>query len=211
MRQEIKQALNAKYGFTKKADALSDYMSSAGPISGIGSIIGALDTPASEEERADMDRSALRGALLPGVGAYRTERRMKGLLTNDKGNTPHYWAQKFAPTLQSIGLPLILGGIGYSIPYMAGARYDKALNKGFATGAGIGAGIGLLSNLGGAIGAGLTRRRTAKEQKDYANSSSLKDWLVPGHATYNYWKTMGRNIGDSEERTGTKKDETEKA
>jgi hypothetical protein len=68
----------------------------------------------------------------------------------------------------------------------------------------------MLANLGGAIGAGFTKRRTAEEQKEYTNKGTAKEYLIPGQATYNNWKSLGRVFGDSEERVADKGKDSEK-
>ena len=230
----------------KKADAVSDMIGGGNLPGMVGRAIGMFDEPADEKERADMDRSALRGVLIPGVGGYRNERRMKGILKDDKGGTPHYWSQMFGGITSTLALAALLGSLGAGGAY-AYSKYKKLPNGGKETkplldyngkpmidpwtkepmmdtryfnthldragmgglaGAGAGAGLGLLASLvGGPLGAAFTKRRTKEEQQAHNNTSTWKDWLLPGVADYNQWKAVGRNVGDSEERVADKKDD----
>lgn len=213
MRKELEEVL------IKKADAVSDMIGAGQGIPGlIGRAVGMFDEPAEEDERADMDRSALRGVLIPGVGGYRNERRMKGILKNDKGETPHYWSQNFGG-LTSTGALALLGslvGTGASYAQNRRAGYTPkqsigyGLEYGAPAGAATGAGLGLLASLAGGIGAAFTKRRTKEEQQAYNNTSTWKNWLIPGNADYNHWKAVGRNVGDSEARVNKeeKKEDT---
>lgn len=216
MRKELEDAIKKRIGMNKKADAVSDMIGAGQGVPGlVGRAIGMFDEPADEEERADMDRSALRGVLIPGVGGYRNERRMKGILKNDKGGTPHYWSHNFGGLANTAALAFLgsLVGTGLSYAqnrregYKPSAAIGYGLEYGAPAGAAMGAGAGLLASIIGSAGAAFTKRRTKDEQKAYNNTSTLKNWLIPGNADYHHWKTVGRNIGDSEERVVKKKDD----
>jgi hypothetical protein len=254
MRKEIQEAVMKKMaGLNKKADGFSDWvMTGYTPlINGVGGIAGAFDEPADEKERAEMDRNSVR-TMIPGVAGWRTQRRLKGVTTDDKGSSKHYWSQTFGPLTSTGGTALLagllgLGGMalynkGKNMPDMAGKSFGEKLkafakapiinpdnnvdsSKGWSSpaeddlerlaGAGAiggltGLGGGMLANLGGAIGAGFTKRRTAEEQKEYTNKGTAKEYLIPGQATYNNWKSLGRVFGDSEERVADKGKDSEK-
>lgn len=54
-------------------------------------------------------------------------------------------------------------------------------------------------NLGGSILAALKRRRSKKEQVEHDTGSTLVNYLIPGFASYNGNKRLGRSQGDREE------------
>lgn len=177
-----------------------------GVINGAGSIVGAFSSPATEAEESKWDAGDSEVAgLLPGVAGYRMARRRKRQLKADEGGTPHYWSQAFGP-LSALLIASGLGALGGGVVGGAtnGFKNDTNALIGAGIGAGVGAGGAALSELGALIAAAIKRRRSKEEQKAYANSSTASEWLVPGVATYNAWKTMGRVIGDSEEREAAK-------
>ena len=67
----------------------------------------------------------------------------------------------------------------------------------------LGVAAGGFSSLGldiiGKISAAIRRRRTAKEQIEHDKKSVILNYLVPGFATYNHHKRLGRSQGDIEE------------
>lgn len=180
------------------------YLPYAGAVaSDIGSLAGMVSNPTTEAEEAAMDRNTGTG-FLPGVGAYRLERRLKRQTQDDQGGTPHYWSQRFGGLTSG----LLASGLGAGIGAGAGAITGALNGEGAGRGAGIGTGIGAIAGLGtaglatlaSAIAAGINRRRTREEQKAYANSSTAPEWLVPGMAAYGRLKSFGRAQGDAEER-----------
>jgi len=180
------------------------YLPYAGGVaSNVGQLAGMVSDPTTEAEEAIMDRNSGTG-FLPGVGAYRLERRLKRQNLDDQGGTPHYWSQNFGGLTSG----LLAGGAGAGIGAGVGALTGALSGTGAGEGAGKGAGVGALAGLGtyglaqlaSAIAAGVRRRRTREEQKAYANSGTAAEWLVPGAATYGRLKSIGRAIGDSEER-----------
>lgn len=179
---------------------------------GIGSAAGGLDTPAPEAEEEKWDETPGKN-WIPGVGTYRLTRRQRRQLVDDKGNAPHAISQGFGPFTSTLAAMLAggaLGGIGGAV---AKPNNDVALGTGAGIGAAVGGGAALLANLIGAGTAAFTPRRTKEQQKAYANSGTLKEYLVPGAASYNAWKTLGRTIGESDERQAKKKEkkDSEKA
>ena len=185
---------------------------------GIGSAAGGLDTPATEEAEKEWDKTPGKN-WIPGVGTYRLARRQRRQLVDDKGNAPHAISQGFGPftsTLASLlagsaAGGLIGGGIGAGLSGSDGALAGGGAGAG--AGAAVGGGAALLANLlGGPLAAAFTKRRTKEQQKAYANSGTLKEYLVPGVASYNAWKSLGRTIGESDERKAKKdKKDEEKA
>lgn len=167
---------------------------------GAGNILGWIASPATEEAESRYDRN--RGyAWIPGVGGYQLNKRLKRQLKSDKGGTPHFWSQTFGPmtsTLATTGAGAILGGLAGAASN--GFKDDTRFLPGMGIGAAVGAGASVLAQAIAALSAAVTDRRTKAQQREYANSSTSKEWLIPGSAMYNTWKTIGRSLGDSEER-----------
>ena len=180
-------------------------------VNGAGGIVGAFSPAASEAEEKKWDEGGeeLLG-LVPGVNAYRLNRRIKRQTKDDKGGNAHFWSQRFGGLSAALLAMAALGVAGGAIGGGIGAAVNgkEGLGVGLAGGAGIGAALGgtgaLLSEVGASIAAGVNPRRTKKEQRDYANSGTAKEWLIPGVGQYNMWKSLGRAIGDSEEREAAK-------
>lgn len=186
------------------------------PAVGIGSAAGGLDTPAPEAEEEKWDETPGKN-WIPGVGTYRLTRRQKRQLVDDKGNAPHAISQGFGPFTSTLASMLAGAGLGAGVGGSLAPQLGAPGGWGAATGAGVGSLVGggaaLLANLIGAGSAAFTPRRTKEQQKAYANSGTLKEYLVPGVAPYNAWKTHGRTIGESDERQAKKKEkkDSEKA
>lgn len=174
--------------------------------SSIGSVMGLGSGPATEEEELEWDRTPEK-AMIPGIAGMRVERRLKRQLVNDEGENPHYWSQRFgsiAPTLLLTGAGAALGAMNppssfFGTP-MEGVDMRHQRMAGATVGALGGLGVAGLVALAASLLAAATRTRTKEEQKAYANTSAVPEWLVPGMSTYNYWKTLGRSIKDSDER-----------
>lgn len=172
---------------------------------GAGSAAGTLDTPAPEEEEKKWDKTPGKN-WIPGVGTYRLTRRQKRQLVDDKGNSPHAISQGFGPYTSMLASmlaggaagSLLGGGVGAGVGGAGGALDGAA--GGAGVGAVVGGGAALLANLIGAGAAAFTPTRTKEQQKAYANSGTAKEYLIPGQASYNVWKTLGRSIADSDER-----------
>jgi len=164
-------------------------------INGFAGIAGMASDPTTEAEEAEMDRNGAKG-FIPGVGQYRTERRLKRQLTDDQGNRPHYWSQNFGPLTSTLLAGGLGAGIGAGIGGAAGGNLARGAKYGLYGGIGAAGLAGLIS----AISAGITRRRTKDEQKAYANSGTAAEWLVPGAAGYGRLKSIGRAQGDAEDR-----------
>ena len=200
----------------KKAAAIDDTISSIGwgsiPYvalpSHIGTMAGMLGSPATEEEEREWDRN--RGySYIPGVGSYRFQRRLKRLLTNKEGKTPHFWSQPLGIASSLLLASLVGGGVGAGIGGGIKRNRNGAIG-GAMIGAATGMGVGVTAPIIGAIKAAIDKRRSKEEQKAYANSSTASEWLIPGVGVYNAFKTVGRSIGDSEDRA-TKEEKDKKA
>lgn len=216
----ISDVLSKQASQTKEAGPVGELITGLGyngipylnTANSAGGFVGMLSAPSTEKEEAEWDKKDLHN-LIPGVGLYRANRRMKRQLKSDKGGTPHYWSQGFGGLTAALlaAAAGAAGGAGF------GAGVGKLTGRGAGEGAGVGALAGASTGLGaatiaslvGAIKAAVDRRRTKDEQKAYANSPTTKEWFLPGVGTYNAYKTIGRVIGDSEERSAKKEDKKE--
>lgn len=198
----------------KKASAVDDILGSVGSVAlspltagatgaanFVGGIAGLIQKAPTDEELMKMDRE--RGwSYVPGVAGNRLNRRYKKQLVNDKGSAaPRLWSHLLGPAtaaLTTIGAATLAGGL------IGGATNGFKTDENALVGAGIGAGLGLTGwglteGVISPLAALLKPRRTKEEQRAAANSSTLKQWFVPGTAQYDFWKSMGRAIGDSED------------
>lgn len=196
----------------KKAAATDDVVSSIGYSSlpyvsfpaSLGGLYGMFSDPASKEDEDKWNKD--RGlSYVPGVGNYRYVRRHKKQLVDDEGKTPHFWSQSFGPLTSA----LLLAGAGAAtggglVKLTGGGNRDAGL--GALGGAAVGAAGAGLTGLAAAIKAAVDRRRTEEEQKEYTNSPTTKEWLLPGVGTYNAWKTTGRVLASDDKRGAKKKD-----
>lgn len=164
-------------------------------VNRIGGYAGLGSDPATEEEEEKMDLSP-ELAMAPGVATQRMDRRMKRQLLNDNYNVPHFWSQKISPWTTTILLAALGAAGGY------GLAKSKGIDGGIGSAIGAAGGIGAsaLAGLTGLTLAGLTPTRTKEEQKAYANTSSIPEYLIPGLSAYNEAKTVGRSFADSKER-----------
>lgn len=89
------------------------------------------------------------------------------------------------------GSAALLGIAALTGSLLAGKGWKDTL-KNTAIGTGAGLGLGITSNLLGSGIAGLTPTRTAAAQSRYEKSPLWINWVVPGMANYNYYKSMGR-------------------
>jgi len=194
----VKLAFKLGYSqaLTKSATPFSDIgLSMFSPVNGslsnaIGAASGQMSNPATEDDLDEYDDHPFR-ALAPGVGSHRLERRIKKSLTDSSGNSRHYLSQNFG------GLTSALLGAGLG----AGAGALLADKGDRATGAAVGAGAGVvLPQVLAAITALVRRRRNKDEHKKYIESSTLPEYFIPGLASYNRYKTIGHEQGNSLER-----------
>jgi hypothetical protein len=211
--------------FTKRAGALEESAAtavySAIPVVGIANTAGlihglASPTPSVNDE-ADMNATTTTG-LLPGVSASRVIRRLKRQNRNRAGSSPRAISTVLAPLIHGaiglVGGGIIGGALGALKPVDRVNGMDGMPDKSFedhqrnmntVMGAGIGMQVGMLG-LGAAslLSAGLaaaTPTRTREEQEEAANESPVADYLIPGYAGYNYWKSMGRSMADESDIT----------
>lgn len=213
----------------KKAGPVADVASTIGyglipkigpVVNAVGGGMGVADTAPTEKKEEEWDENP-EMSLLPGVGAYRMQRRMKRQLVNDEGDAPHFISQRFGTGTSLLLAALAGAGLGggatalgeaakgsfsATSPWWQRMQARENIGNGASIGALGGGALALLAMLTGAGAAAVTKRRTQEEQKAYANSGTAKEWLIPGVGTYNQWKTIGRSIGDSNERKKKKKE-----
>lgn len=126
--------------------------------------------------------------LIPGVGDSRLLRRQrrvrKELVPESSFQRSRILSDQMTPLTSTVLLGLAGAGVG-------GAVSSGSGENGVIKGAGIGAGIGLAGGLLGALLAGITRRRTAEEQRAAEKQPAMLAHVVPGLGTYNLWKRLG--------------------
>ena len=210
---------------TKRAGALEEQIATTGysmvPLANIATTMGTIHglaspTPSINDE-ADLNADTSTG-LIPGVSASRMMRRIKRQNRNKAGNSPRAVSSVLAPLIHGglsvIGGGILGGAIGSLMPadgkISPDSKYDPEVASAQRTfkgsmGAMLGsyAGLGLFgaANLIAAGLAAVTPTRTREEQEEAANASVAADYLIPGNATYNYWKSVGRSIADESDIT----------
>lgn len=211
--QTVYEAMQKRAALNKEAGPVGDIAGSVGwgmvPYVGpMANAVGAyhgLGAAVSPEAEAKLDENAA-AAWIPGVGASRQVQRLRNQLTADDGSSHRYWSTVNGQFTGNI-LPAAVGG---TVGAIVGRKYlgDDGAVIGGLTGAGLSMGA---VNLLAALAAASTKRRTKAEQQEAAASGSgvAADYLVPGVAAYNYWKSVGRSIGDAEERKGKTKDKAQ--
>lgn len=213
---KVVEAMRKRASLSKEAGPIGDAVGSIAwsmDPTGIGSIansiggIHGLGAKVNPNAEAELDDHGAR-AILPGVGASRVIQRLRNQLTANDGSSHRYWSTQTGQFTGNIIPGLIGAGVGAHIGANSADEENKgtgAIIGGIAGGVGTVAGINLLA----ALTAAVTRRRTKQEQAEAAASGGrvAADYLVPGHATYNLWKSYGRSIGDAAERKAQKRQE----
>lgn len=209
--QIVYEAMQKRAALNKQAGPVGDIAGSVGwgmvPYVGpVANAIGAyhgLGAAVSPEAEAKLDENAA-ASWIPGVGASRQIQRLRNQLTADDGSSHRYWSTVNGQFTGNI-IPAAVGG---TVGAVLGSKYlpggDGAVIGGLA-GAGLSMGA---VNLLAALAAAATRRRTKAEQQEAAASGAgvAADYLIPGVAAYNNWKSIGRSIGDAAERKAKTKD-----
>lgn len=158
-----------------------------------GMIHGATTNTPKDADIKAMNEDSMK-SFIPGVGGSRYIRRLKQQTKDRNGGYSKAWSQVLGPHTSIAGVTLLAS--------LLGAGAGAALNTdNRAAGAALGSGVGALAGLGlgggaslaGALAAAITKRRTQAEHDKYINEDSVApEYLVPGVAVYNKWKTIGR-------------------
>lgn len=173
------------------AGPVTERLSAFNPVNALGYFPALLaaaitKTRTLKEQAHNNNRSAARDWLIPGVGTYNWYKRM-GAMHN-------------SPEIEQLGIEEKKKDLARRLEdneqaKVAGSPVTETLST-----------INPLNLYGGAhigaITAAFTKTRTLKEQAaNNLNSSGLKDLLVPGVGTYNFFK----RIGASQRSPGMKK------
>lgn len=213
--QIVYEAMQKRAALNKQAGPTGDIAGSilwgqvpyVGPVSNVIGSYHGLGAAVSPEAEANLDEHPAM-ALLPGVGASRQTQRLRNQLTAADGSSHRFWST----TNGQLTGNLITAAAGGTAGALLGRKYlSDRLGEELGTGVGAVAGAGLsigAVNLLAALVAAATRRRTKEEQQEAAASGAgiAADYLVPGVASYNHWKSIGRSIGDAAERKAKTKD-----
>lgn len=164
------------------------------PVNMAGSLAGFADSADKDPEEAlkKLNKSDMT-SFVPGIADYRITRRM--INTNKLYGSDQ-------PRTREV-LRALLGASSIALPTAASAGVGGLIGKatggrtGAIIGAGVGAGIGLastaLAQIIGAVAAGITKRRTDDEQRKAIADGNAK-FLIPGYASYDAWKTLGKSM-----------------
>ena len=208
-------AATGMHELRKHASAVTDAIGSvvydqiplASAAQNIGEFHGLL-TDVTDKDIQDLNyRAGL--AALPGVGSSRFNRRIRRVTRDKEGHNPQLVAQTIGKHTANI-LPSLLGG---GVGGVTGAAIGNAIGggEGAIPGAILGAigGAGIATGIPKAVAllaALLTKTRTKEQQEAYANGSVWPNYIIPGMATYNEWKSYGRAIEDEKEQLEAQKD-----
>ena len=155
-------------------------------------LIGAANPASPEDVKKFNDTPAL--SFIPGVGYYRISQRVQGTAKKygDKAPRARALSTELGPVTSTLLSTLIGSGIGATTSLITGEPKD--IIRGGIAGGLTGATAASIANLIGALSAGITPRRTDKEQKDSGRvSQKVMNYLVPGVATYDKFKTLGKS------------------
>lgn len=170
-----------------------------GPIIGaagtVGGVIGAASDKPKEEDIKKMNEQK-HMSLIPGVANHRlAQRRAKQGATTVK-NISQQVGWSTSTLLVALASAIAGGAMEATNPDPLGSVAGAL--KGFA----IGGSASLLAHGAGTLAAGLTQTRNKRQQQQYDKSSgsTLANFLIPGYAGYNKYKSYGRLIKDQEQK-----------
>lgn len=183
------------------------------PVTGIQRLLAAAGDDPAKEELKGYDKNPIPSLL---VGPYRDLRRRREMLARaGKDAGYHVAAEELANP--GLGLAAVLGGAAfgsnlsradnpkdpaYGPRHNARAIKQRQILELALGGAGVAA---LAAELAAPIVAAITPTRTAEEQLKHDKGSSWKSWLIPGIASYNRYKRLGRIIAEDAEREAPQK------
>lgn len=155
-----------------------------------GAVIGAILPKADDATLNKYDEEPAWG-WLPGVGAYRTARRLKATVKNDHP-TATVGGETLGMSTSLLASALIGGGLGGAVGGLAGAGVGGLI--------GLGAGA-YAQGIGAVIGAA-RRKRTFKQQEQADKEDSvITPYLIPGVAGYRLARRMAATNKDEDRRT----------
>lgn len=181
---------------------------SLGTLAEYGGGLSAYLEPAADDPKAEIDKLNEHKYIgfIPGVGSYKRRRRV--INTDKHYGSKHPRTRNFLRSLSGEAIPVtsaIIGSIlgmkyfrsnfdGMMPPGMGQQIDMSAVEKlhGAMMGGGLGYLLGSIPNIIGAVAAGITKRRTDDEQRK-ASTGSYAKFLIPGYASYDDWKTMGKS------------------
>lgn len=194
-----KQAYLKMFGLDKKS-GVGSQMTSAAIFGGTDRLLG-FNTPLlalpgmaakiinDKSSTKDYDESPVVG-ILPGVSSYRVQRRrnqIPAVIKAKKSQTGHELAGNLLTNISGSLAGLLAGK---ALAEYTGNTADTPL---YGMGGAI---VGATApNLVAMLAALITKKRTLKEQKEYEESSPLKNY-IPGVSTYNQLKNFGVLTGD---------------
>ena len=165
------------------------------PVTAIGATAGLL----SDDLKKHRD-SKLK-ALLPGVGAYRIGERLSSQVKHEQEDADKKNRKDVRPVAHAMseGFGPITSTAAAALAGLVAGGATTGRHSGAMAGAGLGAAGAIAANLIGAIAAAIKRRRTKEEQMKSDEKSVLLKYLIPGLATYDSYKRLGRSQGDRDE------------
>ena len=178
-----------------------DYLTMGIP-SQVGGIAGQVLPDEDKEKYIDMVQNQTQAAsLIPGVGAYRLNRRVRASGNESRrrgarhvtGNrTGEFWGP-----LTSTALAAGAGALGGAALPSAFGRTDDRI----AGGAAVGAGVAGAATLAALVAAAVRKRRTDEEQATHDDSggNAAASWALPGVGAYNVLKRLGQTRSWDEE------------
>lgn len=163
----------------------------------VGSLSGILKKPTREDIKNYQKSKKLN--LIPGVSAYRMAQRRKQLASRYTGGAGFQkpLSQSIGPFSSAILLALAGAGIGAGIGAIADGGATGA-KTGLGIGAAIGGGLGLGASSIGGLAALLTKTRDAKGQKKYEQGATAPNYIIPGMAAYNGYKSLGHILNSKD-------------
>lgn len=171
------------------------------PIGLIGDTLGLVADIPTDKAMAQRQQSKFLN-IIPGVGNYRLMSRRKKLAADYKGQG----AGTYKPVSQTLGsktsviLLALLGAAAGGLIERSNKEGDSRTNvvNGILTGLLAGAGTGLAANGLGALTAATTKTRNKREQMNYQQTPDAWNYIVPGFATYNKYKSYGHMMNSED-------------
>ena len=191
----MNKAQTIGYQLVKRAGPTSEVLGAGvtGGLANLGAALAALGTQTRMPEDVGEGGQAGLTNFIPGVGGYRTLKRLGASAREyerDTGEKTQLVPEFFGRLTSPVALALLGALAGGVSGRFAGGKGDPA--SGALLGALIGGGTGALSNVIGSGAGILSKHRTKPEQYAYEKSSpTLTNLLVPGMADYNITKRLG--------------------